>query len=352
MFSASQIHTSRVRGMKKRSKTKYKEGEVFDPTEEGTWRKCSRGRRSYSRLLSPFHLQLPLCFPEPSPGAQTPLSTSASSTSSSSRGIRPEDMLASEACTGATAQSRGPWGVLSHTLTYFAQLYGEIRNNNNTSSLLLGFPWSVSPGPRHQSPGGGGDCRHPASSWVIGIILVRSIALQAIIPALTDRQSTPGFLKSHSGILIVSFFSLCVLPLPPLQCLLELGTYLLQVLVKTSKLRSVVTAPMRRNGKRRSKLLPPLAEQKLFRSQCGPATLMVTHPWSTSSSSQLLSPAPGSDWMGECVLPLSLRPPTTRAVLIWKIRNKSQNSTTEQLWLCQQSVWERGREEERGGERV
>lgn len=147
-------------------------------------------------------------------------------------------MLASEACTGATAQSRGPWGVLSHTLTYFAQLYGEIRNNNNTSSLLLGFPWSVSPGPRHQSPGGGGGshthCRHPASSWVIGIILVRSIALQAIIPALTDRQSTPGFLKSHSGILIVSFFSLCVLPLPPLQCLLELGTYLLQVLVKTS----------------------------------------------------------------------------------------------------------------------
>lgn len=94
---------------------------------------CSRGRRSYSRLLSPFHLQLPLYFPEPSPGTQTPLSTPAS-TSSSSRGIRPPDMPASEACIGATAERRGPWGVLSHTLSYLTQLYGEIHNNNSASS--------------------------------------------------------------------------------------------------------------------------------------------------------------------------------------------------------------------------
>lgn len=224
MFSASQIYTSWVRGMKKRSKTKYKEGEMFDPTEEGTWRKCSRGRRSYSRLLSPFHLQLPLCFPEPSPGRQTPLSTSASSTSSS-RGICPEDMLASEAWTGATAQSRGPWGVLSHTRTYFAQLYGEIRNNNNTSSCSASLG-ALALG--HDTKGGGGvshtHCRHPASSWVIRIILVRSIASQVRL----DFWSVT--LKYWLGLFSLSAFFLFLL----FQCLLELGTYLLQVLVKTS----------------------------------------------------------------------------------------------------------------------
>lgn len=92
----------------------------------------SRGRWSYSRLLSPFHLQLPLCL-DPSPGAQTPLSTSASSTSSS-RGVRPEDMPASDACIRAKAQSQGPRGVRSHTQTCLTQLYKEIQNNNTSSS--------------------------------------------------------------------------------------------------------------------------------------------------------------------------------------------------------------------------
>lgn len=104
--------------------------------EEGERVKCSRGRGSYSRLLSPFHLQLPLYFPEPSPGKQIPLSTSASTTSSS-RGIRPLAMPASEACIGATAECRGPWGVLYHTQSY-TQLYGEIQNNNKSSSASAG----------------------------------------------------------------------------------------------------------------------------------------------------------------------------------------------------------------------
>lgn len=101
--------------------------------EEAKRIKCSRGRRSYSRLLSPFHLQLPLYFPEPSPGTQTPLSTCASTTSSS-RGIRLPAMPASEACVGATAESPGPWGVLPHIQSYLTQLNGEIQNYNNTSS--------------------------------------------------------------------------------------------------------------------------------------------------------------------------------------------------------------------------
>lgn len=99
---------------------------------EGKRIKCSRGRRSYSRLLSPFHRQLPLCFPEPAPGTHSPLSTSASSTSSS-RGVCPPAMPASKASTGATAKSRRPWGVLSQTRSYLTQLYGKIQNNNKTS---------------------------------------------------------------------------------------------------------------------------------------------------------------------------------------------------------------------------
>lgn len=125
--------------------------------------KVCKGRRSYSRLLSPFHLQLPLYFPELSPGTQTPLSTSASSTSSS-RGIRPEDMFASEACIGATAQSQGLWEVLSHTLSYLTQLYGEIQNNNNPSSSCLTSLGALALGHDTKTPGGGGPhthCRHP-----------------------------------------------------------------------------------------------------------------------------------------------------------------------------------------------
>lgn len=84
---------------------------------------CSKGRRSYSRLLSPFHLQLPLYFPEPSAGAQTPLNTSTSITNKR-RGSCPVAMRVSEACIRATAKSQGPWGVLSHSQTYFTQLFG------------------------------------------------------------------------------------------------------------------------------------------------------------------------------------------------------------------------------------
>ena len=82
-------------------KTKKEKGrkEILEQREQN---KCSiRGRR-YSLLLSPFHLQLPLCFPEPSPGTQTPLSTSASTTSRN-RGTRPPAMPVSEACISATA---------------------------------------------------------------------------------------------------------------------------------------------------------------------------------------------------------------------------------------------------------
>lgn len=155
--------------------------------------KVCKGRRSYSRLLSPFHLQLPLYFPELSPGTQTPLSTSASSTSSS-RGIRPEDMFASEACIGATAQSQGLWEVLSHTLSYLTQLYGEIQNNNNPSSSCLTSLGALALGHDTKTPGGG-DHTLTADThllWGIGIIPVRSIASQTVNPALIERQSTPG----------------------------------------------------------------------------------------------------------------------------------------------------------------
>ncbi|CAB1418520.1 unnamed protein product [Pleuronectes platessa] len=65
---------------------------------------------------------LPLYLPEPSPGTQAPLSTSASTTSSSS-GIRPLAMPASGARIPATAQSRGPWGAMHPPpQSYLAQL--------------------------------------------------------------------------------------------------------------------------------------------------------------------------------------------------------------------------------------
>lgn len=49
---------------------------------------------SYSRLLSPFHLQVPLCLPGPSAGVLVPLRTSSSS---SSRDIHLDGMLPSDA---------------------------------------------------------------------------------------------------------------------------------------------------------------------------------------------------------------------------------------------------------------
>lgn len=112
-----------------------------------------RGRRSYSRLLSPFHLQLPLFFPEPSPGTQTPLRTSTRSTSSS-RGIRPLTMPASEACIGATAETRGPCGVLSHTQSCLTAAWKDPKQQQTHVLPLLCLPWSVSPGSRHRSRGG------------------------------------------------------------------------------------------------------------------------------------------------------------------------------------------------------
>lgn len=109
--------------------------------EGGEQVKCRRGRRSYSRLLSPFHLQLPLYFPDPSPGAQTPHRTSIStSTSTSSRGICPRAMPASEACIGATAESWGPWMELYHTP------WSYHTNSCMVRSKTITRPSSASPG--------------------------------------------------------------------------------------------------------------------------------------------------------------------------------------------------------------
>lgn len=145
--------------------------------------KCSRGRRSYSRLLSPFHLQLPLYFPELSPGRQTPLSTSAS-TITSSRGILLLAMPACEAWMRATAEIRGPWRVLSHTQSFVTQLYGEIQNKNTFSYvspgvLVLGH--GTEPPERSHS-----QCRHPLSSKGKEMILLKAKASQ------TDWNSSIG----------------------------------------------------------------------------------------------------------------------------------------------------------------
>lgn len=186
MFSASRtlLHESGERKRtvkqstrKKRCLTmlvKCKRKRRKESKEEGKRIKCSGGRRSYSRLLSPFHLQLPLFLPEPSPGTQTPLSTSASTTSNR-RGIRPLVMPASESCIGATAESRGPWGVLSHTQSCLTQLYGEIQNNNNTSSSCSASLGALALGHDTEAPEGSHTHRrHPSSSWGIGIILLRA----------------------------------------------------------------------------------------------------------------------------------------------------------------------------------
>lgn len=155
-----------VRHMRKFKRKRRKERQ-----EEGI--KCSRERRSYSRLLSPFHLQLPLYFPEPSPGTQTPLSTSASTTSSS-RGILPPDIPAPEACIGATAaESRGPWGPLSHTQSCLAQLYGQIQNKDKTSSSCSAPLRALALGHDTDAPEGSHTHhRRPPSSWETGIILL------------------------------------------------------------------------------------------------------------------------------------------------------------------------------------
>lgn len=141
-----------------------------------------------------------------------PLSTSASSTSSS-RGIRLEDMLASEACISAKAQSQGPWGALSHTLTSHTAVQRDPKQQQHVL-FLLGFPWSVSLGPRHQTLGGLGgggwglhtQCRLLASSWSTGIILVRSTALQTLLPKLTRQARYAWIFGAFSEILIGSLF--------------------------------------------------------------------------------------------------------------------------------------------------
>lgn len=103
-------------------------------------KRVCRRRRSYSLLLSFFPFQLPLCFPEPSPGTQSPLSTS-SSTTSRSRSTRPPAMPVSEARISATAGWEGR-GVLSHTQSCLTQLSGVIQNNMSSpappGALALG----------------------------------------------------------------------------------------------------------------------------------------------------------------------------------------------------------------------
>lgn len=116
------------------------------------------GRRGgYSRLLSPFHLQVPLCFPEPSPGALRPPCASASSAATSSRDIHLDAMLpTSNACNGAPARSQGSEGpgAAGWVITHAAALRNP--KEQNILLLLLGFPRSVSPGPRLPEPRGGG----------------------------------------------------------------------------------------------------------------------------------------------------------------------------------------------------
>lgn len=107
----------------------------------------------YSRLLSPFHLQVPLCLPELSPGVLTPPRTSASITDSSSRDIHLDAMLPSNTSTGAPTRSQGSEGpvVVGWVMTHAAVQ----RNPKQQNMLLLGFPLSVSPGPRLPEPRGG-----------------------------------------------------------------------------------------------------------------------------------------------------------------------------------------------------
>lgn len=86
-----------------------------------------RGVSGYSRLRSPFHLQLPFCL-DPSPGEPSPPGTSGSSSSSSSSkgGIRARLMPPSEAGARARAHSWGLWKRgRSHTCTCHSQLHKE-----------------------------------------------------------------------------------------------------------------------------------------------------------------------------------------------------------------------------------
>ena len=107
----------------------------------------------YSRLLSPFHLQVPLCLPEPSPGTLAPPCTSGSSSSSSSRDIHLDAMLPSNSRTGAPARCQGSEGsIVTGWVITHAAVPGNAKQQN---FLLLGFPRSVSPGPRLLEPRGG-----------------------------------------------------------------------------------------------------------------------------------------------------------------------------------------------------
>lgn len=164
-----------------------KRSNFTEKVKKGESEKSSRGRRSYSRLLSPFHLQLPLYFPELSPGRQTPLSTSASSTNSNS-GIRPLAMPASGACIGATADSQWPWGVLSYAQSYLTQLHRDIQNNN-TSSSSFASPGVLALGHNNEAPEGSHTHRrHTSSSLRTGMILLRAIALQTGCNSSIGRQ--------------------------------------------------------------------------------------------------------------------------------------------------------------------
>lgn len=101
----------------------------------------------YSRLLSPFHLQVPLCFPEPTPGMLAPPCTSASSADSSSRDNLLDAMLPSNARTGAPARIQGSEGptVAGWVITHTAVL----RNPKDQNILC------ISPRPRLPESRGG-----------------------------------------------------------------------------------------------------------------------------------------------------------------------------------------------------
>lgn len=167
------------------------------------------GVGGYSRLLSPFHLQVPLCFPEPSPGALGPPCASASSAATSSRDIHLDAMLPpSNTRTGAPARSQGSEGpgAAGWLITHAA----APRNPKEQNILLLGFPRSVSPGPRLPEPRGGGShvpSQQPASSWRGTGIIPWSVFRQPGIPSARGEEGTAGALDLRPGILILFCFS-------------------------------------------------------------------------------------------------------------------------------------------------
>lgn len=176
----------------------------------------------YSRLRSPFHLQLPFCL-DPSPGEHSPPSTSASSSSSSRRGVRARLMPSSEAGTRARAHSGGLWQRgRSHARTCHSQLHkegpkqqqqgfcsppslGTLAPGHDTGSLL-GWRWWGEQAHTHlhthtlQTPA----C--PPAPGRIGIILARSTVSQTVIPASSEGTSASQSLELHCEILIASFF--------------------------------------------------------------------------------------------------------------------------------------------------